>query len=91
MCLIGFLLIGYTILLRSKPVYTDVGHEGQMFKKFMTQMETLPESVSADETKKQSQVKQIGPVIEHTKKATEPAPAASVESYSQVPTEEAIN
>jgi len=94
MCLLGFLLIGYTILLRSKPIYTNVGHEGQMFKKVLLAHTPEKEEGEGEEGEEEGQkaASETSPspssAPEQVEQQTSSSivPMASAEPYSPVPT-----
>ena len=40
MCLLGFFAVGYTILERTKPLYTNTGYIGKLYKKHHASLAT---------------------------------------------------
>ena len=40
MCLLGFFAVGYTILERTKPIYTNPGYIGKLYKKHHASLAT---------------------------------------------------
>ena len=41
MCLLGFFAVGYTILERTKPIYTNTGYIGKLYKKHHASLATV--------------------------------------------------
>ena len=41
MCLLGFFAVGYTILERTKPTYTNTGYIGKLYKKHHASLATV--------------------------------------------------